>query len=336
MPAWLLVSQGFLAVGWLRAAVAHGMTPEWWNGEEVTTFAAERAGDALPFYRPVLEMVAEQPALVAAVVMLLQLVAGVMLAFNVRPLTGLAVGAVLNVNFVMAGAVNPSLFYLAIALAIVLARAEEGLSFTDVRAFSVPVTAVALAAVVALVPFIGTLDPTEAIDDPALALIFIALLSVAAAWVVRLRVDRAPPPDVAPHGRRAVAAAPAMRPGGFASGAAATRGAADVGPTVTGPGHPGTVGSPGAGSAPFEPAPTAQHLQLPALLAEYGAQQSSNRRRKNAAAGRSSTLGSIAAGTAIALVVATVALLAFGLVRVIDEEGGAGADELRTSVMTEP
>ena len=72
----------------------------------------------------------------AAVVLLGELSIGVALLASVKRLEALAVGCFLNVHFIAAGQVNPSIFYLIISLSLIGWLLESRLSTERIRAFA--------------------------------------------------------------------------------------------------------------------------------------------------------------------------------------------------------
>jgi thiosulfate dehydrogenase [quinone] large subunit len=186
MPAWVLLPQLFLASGWLRAGIANAVTAGWWDGAGVRTFLAEETDLAVPFYEPVLALVESLAVPVAVVVCVAELVIAALLLLDRWPLAALAAGAFLNVQFVVAGVVNPSAFYLVIAMVVVLWHLDHGGSAATYRVAARAAVAAAVVATLTLAPFVSTLRPAEVIRDPALVLVFLsALFAVAVAWARR-------------------------------------------------------------------------------------------------------------------------------------------------------
>lgn len=186
LPPWILLTQLFLAAGWLRAAAAHGIDPEWWSGAVIAGFQLEYRELSVEWYRITIGdgLVATWPVVIAWVVFLAQVLVGLMLALNVRPLAALAVGAFLNINFCLAGAVNPSIFYLIIGAALALWRVDHSVGPMQTQRLIAGSTLIGATALGALLPEIATIDPANVIDDPAMVLSFLVLL-----WVGALRVD---------------------------------------------------------------------------------------------------------------------------------------------------
>lgn len=183
LPPWAVLAQLFLGIGWLRAGIAHGFSGSWWNGEELAFFVAERGPQALPVYGFFLDnVVLAIPTGFAAVVLLAEFGIGISLLANVRRLEALAVGCFLNLHFIAAGQVNPSIFYLIISLSLGGWLLESQLSTERVGRLARVASIVAAVAVVLLVPAVDTMAPASVIEDPASVLIFLALLVVGALW----------------------------------------------------------------------------------------------------------------------------------------------------------
>lgn len=177
-PAWVLAIQLFIGLGWLRAATEKMIDPTWLSGEYLTSFLAEHEPLTVGWYRPFLDaFVAPNIWLVSAIVLVLQLGAGVSLVSGRFVHAGLAAGMFLNLQFVAAGAVDPSVFYLLSQGAVALWLFDR--SRTPERRLWLWVAAVAggtLAVISA--PFISTLHPAEVIHDPALMLVTGGLLTL--------------------------------------------------------------------------------------------------------------------------------------------------------------
>ena len=173
-PALIVLPiQLFLAAGWFRAGVEKVIDPAWWRGETLAGFLDEQREHMLPFFVWFSDhAVAPWPSFVAFVVAEAQLAIAICLISNRYVKPALWAGIVLNVAFTMAGAVNPSAFYLVMQVTILFALSRPIALQIAVRRsvlFLVP-------ALVAL-PFARTVDPAVAIDDPALMLSFVCLLA---------------------------------------------------------------------------------------------------------------------------------------------------------------
>lgn len=219
LPSWVLLAQVFLAAGWLRAVAAHGMDSAWWNGEAIDGFRSEYQELSIEWYRATIMDGPIQwwPAAVGIVVFVAQLVVALMLAFNFRPIWGLALGATINVNLVLAGATNPSVFYLIIGAVLALWHIDASVHSLSARKLTTASTLFGALALGALLPEIATVDPAHVIEDPAIVLSFLAVL-----WVGALRIETigVVAPDQrskrrGPGGKALVGAVPRPAGGGY-------------------------------------------------------------------------------------------------------------------------
>ncbi len=182
-PACASLIELFIGAGWLRSAVEKTIDPEWWNGTVLREFVADHASLTLPLYRGFLDaIVAPNLQLISIIVVVGQVFAGAALLTGRKSVAGLLVGIFLNLNFVAAGAVNPSIFYLVCQAALLLwvmqFRAPQRVAVPALRW----VAMVSLALFVCTVPFTTSLDPAAVIDDPALVLAFFGLVMAVSAW----------------------------------------------------------------------------------------------------------------------------------------------------------
>lgn len=186
LPPWLLLAQSFLAFGWLRAAVAHWIDPNWWDGDEIAGFVVDHRPDSVEWYGATMldGPIESWPAVIAVIVLAVQVVVAALLVANVRPLFALLLGAGLNVNFMLAGAVNPSVFYLVISAALALWHIENSMTLAGLHRLTTTSTLIGAMGVGALIPEVRTVDPAIVIEDPALVLTFATLL-----WVGALQIN---------------------------------------------------------------------------------------------------------------------------------------------------
>jgi uncharacterized membrane protein YphA (DoxX/SURF4 family) len=178
----LLPIRVFLAVGWLRAGVEKVVDSKWWNGDSLRTFLDAHHTAALPPFRPVIDHAIQPLAMIVAlVVVATEIGCGIAILIG-RPLrAALRWAVVLNVAFVLCGQINPSAFYLVMEMVLLVAVADGTIG----RRATLPtrrtyVFAAALLIVAgALAPFVRTLEPAGVITDPAIMLMFLALLQAA-------------------------------------------------------------------------------------------------------------------------------------------------------------
>lgn len=173
VSALLVPLRLFLAAGWLRAGVEKVIDPSWWTGGVLDRFLTEQRPHMLPFFRSFSDVLIEPLALpVAWLVVGAQVVIGVGLLLGRFPRRALWAGVALNVCFTMAGAVNPSAFYLVMELALLIGLSRP----TDLTIAWRRATLWLVPAVLVL-PFARTLEPAAVIDDPALMIAFVCGLA---------------------------------------------------------------------------------------------------------------------------------------------------------------
>ena len=190
-PAWAAVTEIFIGLGWLRAAASKVIDPGWWSGDYLAGFLTIHADETLGWYQPFVDyLVAPNLAMVALIVLVLQVaVAASLLLGRWRPM-GLGVGIAMNLHFVAAGAVNPSAFYLLAQGALALWLVERwSRRRTEATLPAVAATGVAVAGF--NLPFIRTLHPAEVIDDPAIMFITLGALTALACVLAVAGVTRA-------------------------------------------------------------------------------------------------------------------------------------------------
>jgi thiosulfate dehydrogenase [quinone] large subunit len=121
----------FIGVGWLRAFFEKVGDTAWWNGTAVTGFLTQQMEQGFvvfPFYQRIIETVLSPGGRwVGWVVMLMQLVVGLAILSGTYTNLALIVGASLNLTFMLAGRITPSVFY--IAIQTLLFVTEAGTAF---------------------------------------------------------------------------------------------------------------------------------------------------------------------------------------------------------------
>lgn len=167
-PPWLVMSQLFFAMGWLRASAEKMVSPDWWSGDTIRAFLVEHDTVTVAWFRPFVDLaVIGQVQLYVVGIVLAQLACGLLLlSHRLLPLA-LVVAMTMNLAFVAIGAVNPSTFYLigqgAIALWLVGNRRPTASLSTGLRW----ATGLAVAVTFINLPLVGTVDPRTVIEDPA-------------------------------------------------------------------------------------------------------------------------------------------------------------------------
>lgn len=212
--AFLVPIRWFIGIGWLRSAVEKLFDPAWHEGDVLRTFLAiegERGAIAFPELGQVIQTVVEPSApLIAGVVLALQLVCGAGILVGTFTNAALMIGIGMNVAFMVAGAPNPSAFYILMQMALFVAQAGAIVGF-DGRAMarrrSVLIAARAdqthldrrdrwsVAAVCGVFIIISAyslargsdFSPAGSVSDPALVLGFVSALAALMLLPVALR-----------------------------------------------------------------------------------------------------------------------------------------------------
>lgn len=189
LPAWVLLIQIFIGLGWVRAAVEKLIDVAWWNGFDLTIFLAAQSSRTLGWYTPFADnVVAPNVVWFAAIVVVLQLAVGVSLLSGRAVGIGLMIGMFMNLNFLAAGSVNPSVFYLISQGAVALWLAEKALPGKRVPlALSVIAVMGYILAAMSL-PLIRTLHPARVIEDPAIMMVLMGLLAVVGCEMAHRRI----------------------------------------------------------------------------------------------------------------------------------------------------
>lgn len=170
LPSWVVLTELFLALGWLRAAAEKTIDPFWWSGNKLESFLREHQEVTVGWYEPIVEFVWWPYSLIVAVVVVVMQFAIGLALLNGRAVGwALAGGMLLNLNFMAAGAVNPSAFYILSQGAIALWMAERSLR-PDISNLLTAAAVLAGAIGVVSLPYAKTLDPAGVIDDPAIML----------------------------------------------------------------------------------------------------------------------------------------------------------------------
>lgn len=173
-PSWVVLAELFLGIGWLRAVAAKAADSQWWNGGQINEYILDNRPHTIGWYRPIVDsVVLDYRMFWAFVIIAAELAIGVALLTTVRIRTALAAAIFLNVNFVLVGSTNPSIFYLVLQLGLVLWLFETSTKPASTMRWLQVLAVGGVAFALICVPSITTVYPDHLIDDPA---------SVLAAW----------------------------------------------------------------------------------------------------------------------------------------------------------
>ena len=242
--AYLLPLRIFIGMGWLRASAEKIPDPGWYDGTALTAFLEEGlAGGHIvfPFYRTLIaDVFLPNAGALGVIVMIGELLAGAAILVGLFTNAALLGGIFMNLNFILAGAPDPSAFYFLIQVALFVGgigaiagvdtllgrrvknpllvaqnripvqrfRTRERV-FLGLAALWLGLAAYALA-------HVSTLDPGRSVEDPAMILGVLFGLSSVQAFIAYLRqrptenVRRPPdaPPNPAPRTRTSKVAPP--------------------------------------------------------------------------------------------------------------------------------
>lgn len=189
-PGWVVVSELFVGFGWLRAAASKVGDEAWWSGDLVAGFLREHRGDTVGWYAGFGDLLLSSTAVVAAVVILAEVVIGVSLVLARHVDKALAAAVFLNINFVLVGRTNPSIFYLLLEMGLLLWLVENStrtpVSLKALRGIAM----VSLVLAALCLPWVRTLSPALVTDDPAAVLATWGLCTAVGASGARRRVRR--------------------------------------------------------------------------------------------------------------------------------------------------
>ena len=211
---YLVPLRAFIGIGWIRAFAEKATDPNWVGGGTLTDFLnSHLAADQMPFpfYRDLTtDVFLPHAAALAWIVLIGQLMAGLGIMTGTLTTAALLGGLFMNVNFVLAGAPDPSPFYIVIqALLLVCAagtimgvdgwiaarrhakwrnsqppNASGRIRFrcSLVRALSIPLALAASAVGVYAVSYIKDFSPAGSIHDPAAIMSMLGFVS--AGWAI--------------------------------------------------------------------------------------------------------------------------------------------------------
>lgn len=191
MPANIVVAQLFLTMGWTRSAAEKIVSSSWWTGNDLTDFVVDHERHAVGWFAEILHaVVLPSPALWASVVLGIEILIVIGLVMPKRRTFALLTAVGLNIVFVLAGATNPSVFYLVLELSLVLWISEYGAAAANSARRLRAIARGSLVFALASTPLVSTLHPARVIHDPGAVLCALSLCVAAGASAARRRVRR--------------------------------------------------------------------------------------------------------------------------------------------------
>ncbi|CAN5863458.1 hypothetical protein BH23ACT4_BH23ACT4_07350 [soil metagenome] len=180
-PAWVVFIRLFIGIGWLRAVAEKLIEPAWRDGTEIIAFVDGYSVWTLGWYRPIVDnVIIPNFQLVLIILIAAQIFVAVTLLSGRLLAYGVGVGIFMNLNFLVAGSVDPNVFYLMGQGAIAFWLVESGpASKWRLRSLSLVAVTVYVMAMVSI-PSITTIHPTRVIIDPAMMFVFLGLSAIVA------------------------------------------------------------------------------------------------------------------------------------------------------------
>ncbi|CAA9458179.1 MAG: hypothetical protein AVDCRST_MAG25-423 [uncultured Rubrobacteraceae bacterium] len=213
--AYLLPLRLFIGLGWLRASAEKIIDPDWLGGTVLATFLQEKiAGDhvVFPFYRTLItDVFLPNASALSWVMMIGQGLVGAAILLGLFTNAAILGGLFMNLNFILAGAPNPSAFYFVIQVALfiggtgaiigvdaLLGRrvrtplfvAKVGIRswhFRSKERALLGLTVLSFGLAAYSLAHVHTYDPGLSVEDPAMILTVLFTLSSLQAFVSYLR-----------------------------------------------------------------------------------------------------------------------------------------------------
>ncbi len=216
--AYLMPLRLFIGLGWLRAGAEKIVDQGWRDGASLAAFLNHHlsSGDvSFPWYQSLVEQVfLPHAALLAVLIVLGQLLTGVAIAAGGLTNAALLGGLFMNLNFLLAGAPNPSAFYIVIQIALLLSNAGAIFGVDAILARtkhnpllvaqppgacqqlrgrrSMPaLAAISMLTMVYALAHVRDWSPAGSVEDPAMIVAILALLSLVWVTIAWLRQDAA-------------------------------------------------------------------------------------------------------------------------------------------------
>lgn len=190
-PSWIVLVELFVGLGWIRAAIEKVIDVHWWQGIVIDSFVADHSHLTLWWFRPFInDVVLPNSQAFSVMIVAGQLIAGAALISGRFLIVGLYIGMTMNLAFILAGAVDPSIFYLLLQAVLALWLFENSVSRDlGLRSLTFIMASAAVLAV-ASVPFVMTVQPSRVVEDPAMVLVTYSVSIAVSCFVARTRLSK--------------------------------------------------------------------------------------------------------------------------------------------------
>lgn len=212
--AYLFPLRLFIGIGWVRAGLEKLIEANWQNGSALVTFFDQQVSGGhvtFPFYRAMIQDLFAPNALsLSWVIMIGQLLVGMAMLAGFFTNFALLCGLFMNFNFIFAGQVNPSAFYIVIQMALFIGNAGAIIGIDEFISRMIPVcflvaqpagarkllfveratyltiALLSLGGALFAVPFIRDFSPNS-VDDPAMILLVLSVVIGLSALITWMR-----------------------------------------------------------------------------------------------------------------------------------------------------
>lgn len=236
--AFLLPLRLFIGIGWIRAGLEKFIEPGWPQGTALAQFFNEQLASGtvvFPFYQHLLRDVFMPHVLgLSWLIMIGQLLTGIAIMTGTFTNFALLAGLFMNLNFILAGRVTPSAFYIVIQIVLLVGNAGYVLGMDHFLAKRIPVGLLVsqpyaarsyarlerrlfmlLALLTPLfglasIPYIQDYGP-HSVDDPAMIMLVLSIVSGFTALITYFKFPRAEKREFAVRERSREATRPVSR-----------------------------------------------------------------------------------------------------------------------------
>ena len=212
--AYLFPLRLFIGVGWIRASLEKFIEAGWHDGSSLMAFFDQQiTGNrvAFPFYRALIQDLFAPHALALSwMIMIGQLLVGMCILVGLLTNFALLCGLFMNFNFIFAGEVTPSAFYIVIQMALFISNAgaiigtdqflSRKIAFCVLiaqpdsnrrtlwveRATFLTIAILSLGAAFYAIPYIRDYSP-HSVDDPAMILLVLSIIIGLSALITWMR-----------------------------------------------------------------------------------------------------------------------------------------------------
>jgi thiosulfate dehydrogenase (quinone) large subunit len=214
--AYLLPLRIFIGTGWIRASLEKAGTPGWIDGPPLLGFLNGHLNSGsvvFPFYRNLMtDVFVPGAATMSWIVMIGQMLVGLAILFGVLTNFALLWGIFMNLNFILAGEISPSAFYIVIQTVLLVANAGFTFGFDRYLSTRFPISFLtaqpgdirrywkfekvcfflaALASIVIgllSVPYIRDFGP-HSVSDPAMLMLVLSVVTGMTAYITGSRIQ---------------------------------------------------------------------------------------------------------------------------------------------------